>query len=146
MRGRLINPILATFKILNKDTTTYNRAYKEPIGDRGETEYQLRCQVEEGSWFRAKFGNTGVQATGEKAIILHYPDLEMNSLLDSSGNSIIHIGARLEKLETLNGDLIIQYDDGLYAIQANDSSFGLAAFGVPTRNLLFLLFSPRAKI
>lgn len=143
MRGRLINPVIATFKLLDRNNTTYNGVYREPVGDRAETTIEIRCQVEEATWFRARFMKGGLQEDGEISLILFYKDLEDAGYLDTNQDSTINIQAKLEKLTTIKGDLIRKYANGLYVLQAKDSSYGLAAFGTPTRNLLFLLLTPR---
>jgi hypothetical protein len=148
MRGKLINKIISTWAVLDAETTSYDPYYKEPETSRSEkTLIELPCQVEEPSWFRAKFSYTGIEQSGEVSIILHFPDLEKNNLIDDKGFSKINIGARLVKLSTVDGNLIQEFDNppGMYVTVAKDSSFGLAYGKSATRNLLILLLSPRER-
>lgn len=145
-RGRLINIMTAGFQRQDVVSTVQDPVYNEPVVDRVDLPVnELPCQVEEPSWFRATFKPGGLEQDGEITIILHYADLEASGLIDANGTPLINIGTRLNYVRRTLGPIIQQWPEGVYVVQARDSSFGLSVDADPTRNLLILLLAPRAK-
>lgn len=151
MRGRLINRMFATFGVLNQPAMVYDSDYlapDDPSLPREETQVTFPAQIEEASWFRGVFKPQGLEQDGEISVILHYSDLETLGWLDPvTGAPLVTIGARLISISRESGAVVRSYPDppGLYVVQARDSSWGLAIDANPTRNLLFLLLSPRPR-
>ena len=149
MRGRLINKMICGLYRIDESSTTYDKYLQESVGNPVELSVvELPCQIEDPSWFNATFKPTGLEQDGQYTVILHYEDLEKHGLLNAEGNPVFTIGCRLGFIKDNVGNMVQSFETlkpDMYCIQARPSSFGLAAFGRPTRNLWIMLFGNRAK-
>lgn len=143
-RGRLINKMVAGFTLFDATTTVFDENYNEPVGDRVESAVvEIPCQVEEPTWYISKFSPQGLSAEGSVSVILHFEDIEAQGLVSPEGHCTINVGAQLQYIRREAGPMVESYPEGLYVMDTQTSSWGLASGNDPTRNLLFLLLGER---
>jgi hypothetical protein len=164
MRGRLIQRLVCVLRRLDPAATAavggggYDPLFREavPVDDgtqlgatsrREEAAIRLQCQLNRDRKLAADMMTRGGhQKLADLIIVLFMEDLENASMVDAGGNVQIFPGDRIEKIEDLNGNAKMTFDNppGMYVLGGSigPAGYGLAAFGTPQVNLYVLACSP----
>jgi hypothetical protein len=145
-KGRLIFPFVATFQLLDTEATKtnpppgftsgYDKEFEEPVvydsdGDgigelhRIEVPAVVECQIQARDWETLQQITSGRSTTGEIEITLFRHELEQKGLLKVNGFPKIHENDRLEKIESVDGKLILEFvsPHKLYVVETRTESF-----------------------
>lgn len=161
-RGRLVFPFTADLRRLDtagtaaaKDGGGYDDDFHEPSpypavdgqgpGTTTRAEFDsllLPCQVELGSNEKIRQFFQGNNPTTQLVLVFHFRDLESAGLVDESGNALLRVGDRLERiLQARTGAVAWTPIDQVFATEIQPNSFGLGQ----SRNLLFVYFNSRDR-
>jgi hypothetical protein len=162
MRGRLIFRFLAQFYPLDTAAIEAGGYYDEDFGSISKTDsdsdgigesnrqegtaYTIPCQVEDNLYSRYNKSVLGDLPEFDMVLVIHFRDLELNSLVDADGTANIKKGDRLNALQNIHGVVVqtIQNPPGLYVVEARPVSFGLN-MADPRRNLLLVFLKQRSS-
>lgn len=165
MRGRLINPFLASIAQLDTAltatdpdgpgplTTGYDRHFREPVtvadnSVRGRTvvraEAPLRnfeVQIEPELIDQLQMMQSGQSPRQLMQMVVHFRSLEEADLVDEDGEATLRKGDRLDSILDMDGNLVMRIPNppGLYLTEIRNMGFGLGR----KRNLLYLGFEAR---
>lgn len=169
-RGRLIFPMLAELFQLDTEATAadpdgagpltsgYDTDFREPVALSGPSQavesarvekdpIRLPCQVEPDTFEALNALFSGNAPKSEIALVFHFRDLELKSLVDStSGEALIKPGDRLGGIFDIKNVLVqtIPEKPGLFVTEAKPIGFGLD-MAHPHRNLLMVTFNDRER-
>lgn len=157
MRGRLIQKFVAVICRLDAVSTAavagggYDADFRTlvPVRDGSQAgassrrelaELRVPCQVQRKVWGEDRPQAAGHEIAYDMNLILHWPDLERLGLVEADGRAPFAQGDRIAALERLDGTVEEDFADppGLYVVEATRAGHGLACFGSPRFNLLFL--------
>jgi hypothetical protein len=108
----------------------------------------LRCQLDRTSWGDDIMSRSGHETLADIQIALHRPELEALGLLTADGVPAIYPGDRIDRIETLDGQLVERFPvpPGMYVYKIERAGFGLRVFGAPRFNLVILYCAPERKV
>jgi len=157
MRGRLIQKFVIDIARLNEAATAavvgggYDSDFHEalPVPDGTQTgasskRYHdvdtLPCQLDRENWGRVVETRGGENIKADIVVVLHRPDLERLGLLNTAGQPVFKRGDRVIEIRNRKGGVEEQFDDppGMFVDDMDTAGHGLAAFGTPRQNLLYL--------
>ena len=160
-RGRLIFPFLVDIAQVDTVATAavadggYDDVFREPkivppasgsgrgTISREEVTYTYKCQIEPETFEALEEMLTGKSPNSEITIVMHYRDLEVDGLLDSSGKPLLRTGDRFVQVKHYRTGAVIEVipnPPGLFVVQVRSGGFGLSSL---ERNLLFVTFEER---
>jgi hypothetical protein len=160
-RGRLIFPFLVDIAQVDTVATAavtdggYDDVFREPIMvppvsgsgrgtiSREEVTYTYKCQIEPDTFQALDSMISGKSPNSEITIVMHYKDLELDGLVDSSGKPLLRTGDRMAQIRHYRTGAVIEEipsSPGLYVVQVRSEGFGLSSLA---RNLLFVTFKER---
>lgn len=166
MRGRLINPFLATIAQLDTAATAldpdidgpltggYDRHFREPVTVRDDSErgravvrtekpdVTFTVQIEPELIDQLQMMQSGQSPQQRLQLVAHFSSLEEAELIDENGEAVLRKGDRLVALSDLDGNLIMRVltPPGLYLTDIRNMGWGIGR----QRNLLYLGFEQRA--
>lgn len=162
MRGRLIQQFIAVlYRVDTLATSTvagggYDPEFGEPlpVADgtllgasslRERAPIRIPCQLDRKTWGAAGAARSGYEEVADIIVTLHYQDLEAAGLIGADGVPQIYAGDRLGAIEDLTGAVqeVFANPPGMFVTDLERAGYGLAAFGTPRFNLLFLYCSKR---
>jgi hypothetical protein len=157
MRGRLIQRFVCVLRRLDATATAavvgggYDDVWRttRPVEDGTQTgspsrregaAIRLPCQLDRRTWGGINERRSGKEIEAQIIITLHWPDLVAAGLIAADGTPQIQQGDRIEAIETRLGAVEETFADppGMYVHDLERAGHGLAAFGTPKTNLLFL--------
>lgn len=152
-RGRLIQRCVAVIRRLDAAAIETAGDFDEdfrvvkPGGRLEQAALRIPCQLDRRTWGRDEMTPSGQEIQADITLTLHQPDLERLSLIDSNGRPMIAKGDRIESIETRAGGIIEIFPNppGMFVVHQDRAGYGLAAFGSPKPNLLFLYCAFAAK-
>ncbi len=111
---------------------TGSRRYHDPI--------TLNCQLDRITWGKVDSTRGGQQKEADIIIVLHCPELVRRGLIDSNGQPVFRRGDKVIEILTKKGVLDVRFDDppGMFVREWDRAGYGLAAFGTPKTNLLYM--------
>lgn len=162
MRGRLINPFMATIARFDSAataedpdgagplTTGMDPDFREPTvhtsaegkrtDARKEDTVSIRCQVEIGTYGELQQLLAGNNPQSRLVLVFHFKDLEEASYVDpETGDALLRINDRLVEIREMSGKLAQAFPRGVYATEVQPQSFGIGR----SRNLLLVTFMGR---
>lgn len=157
MRGRLIQPFIAVIRRLDALETSevvgggYDDEFNEAIiidddtylgasSRREMDELRIPVQIDRQTWDAVRLTPAGQQPEADVLLIMHWPDLVNAGLIDTDGRALLQPGDRISSIETIAGDLVEEFPNppGFFVSNIERAGYGLAAFGTPEPNLLFV--------
>lgn len=163
-RGRLINKFVAVIYRLDTAASAavvgggYDKEFEEllPVNNGTQTgassrremsALRLPVQLDRKSWGNYQARRGGKEIEADIVLCFHWPDLEKFGLLNAGGEPVLKAGDRIEKIETLKGDVESTFANppGMYFRDLERAGHGLAPFGTPRTNLL-LVFCQYGKV
>jgi hypothetical protein len=162
VRGRLIQRFVAVLYRIDTAATAavagggYDSEFGEalPVVDgsllgasslRERAPLRLPCQLDRKTWGAAGAARSGYEQDADIIVTLHYADLEAAGLVGADGVPQIYPGDRIGAIEDLGGAIqeVFANPPGMFVTDLERAGHGLAAFGTPRFNLLFLYCSKR---
>jgi hypothetical protein len=162
MRGRLVFRFLAQFYPLDTAAIEAGGYYDEDFGSISKTDsdsdgigesnrqegtaYTIPCQVEDNLYSRYNASLLGDLPSFDMVLVVHFSDLEANSMIDADGTPDIKKGDRLNALQTIHGTAVqtMPNPPGMYVVESRAVSFGLN-MADPRRNLLLVFLKQRSS-
>lgn len=163
-RGRLINRFVAVVRRLDTAATAavvgggFDPEFAEAkivsngtqlgVSSRQEmAELRLPVQLDRDSWGKVVPGRGGKQIKSDIILVFHWPDLENGSLIGSDGEPLLKAGDRIDKIETVMGDVEATFANppGMFITDLERAGHGLSPFGTSRTNLL-LVYCSYAKV
>lgn len=164
MRGRLIQKFVAVIYRVDTAATAavagggYDPEFGEPLpvvdgsllgasSLRERPALRLPCQLDRKTWGGKDAARSGYEDMADIIVALHYSDLEAAGLVGADGVPTINAGDRIGAIEDLAGILQEAFPNppGMFVTDLERAGHGLAAFGTPRFNLLFLYCSKRKQ-
>lgn len=157
MRGRLIQKFVAVLRRLDALETSgvegggYDDVFREHVAvdddshtgvssRREKAEESLQVQVHSKAYGSATLKVAGQEIDVDMMLVAHWPDVVAAGLVDSTGKVLIQPGDRIDRIESIEGDVVDTFDNppGVYVKNVSKGGFGLATFGTSRVNLLFV--------
>jgi hypothetical protein len=157
MRGRLIQKFKVVIARLDTVATGavvgggWDPDFHEPVpvedgtqvgadSRRYHPEETFTCQLDRKTWGKVDATRGGQEKEADIIIVLHWPELQKRGLIDSNGQPLFRRGDKVIRILTKKGVLDLMFDDppGMFITEWDRAGHGLAAFGTPKTNLLYL--------
>lgn len=157
MRGRLIQKFVAVLRRLDALETSivedggYDDVFREHVAVDDDThtgstsrrekdEETLHVQVHSKAYGSTTLKVAGQEIDADMMLVAHWPDVVAGGFVDSAGKVLIQPGDRIARIEMTTGEVVDTFDNppGVYVKSTSKGGFGLAAFGSPKVNLLYI--------
>lgn len=157
MRGRLIQQMKVSIARLDEAATAavvgggFDPDFHEalPVDDgtqegatskRYHTAVTLTCQLDRDNWGRVIETRAGENIEADIIVVLHRSELEKMGLLDAGAQPVFRRGDKIIDIKDKKGNIQEVFDDppGMFIDDMDTAGHGLAAFGTPKQNLLYL--------
>lgn len=107
-----------------------------------EVEYRVRVSVETRTSHRLEQGQGGTVKRAEKILTALSEELSRDGLIDSNGFPLIRVGARLDSIENLKGDVVESFPENPGMFVEIIESDPMMGFGI---SQVAWICSPRRK-